>query len=232
MSTQTLEDLYNEGLQIIKDNKLHQISEPENIPYEIMDDDQQEVLHYYYQVSSYLKKNKIVEKWSNKVINKFKSFPNGTKYEIEFTEGPQDEITEQEKMFDRVAYLEKFISSQSDEKTTINEMLKYELQLNDKELRIIVNNDINLVLYVFRVGATYDIFKKAFMSTEYIDKSNNLNEYMRTLINKKYLKQFISIDIHSIRIEKTGYIKADELEKLKDNKTIQKNTLIYTELSY
>lgn len=232
MSTQTLEDLYNEGLEIIRDNKLHQVTEPDHVPYELMDDYQQEIFHYYYQVDSYLKKNKIVDKWSDKVIDRFKTYPNGAKFEIEFTEGSPDEITEQEKMFERVAYLEKFISSQSNEKTTKNEILKYELQLNDKELRIIANNDINLVLYVFRVGATYDIFKKAFMSTEYIDKSNNLNEYMRTLINRKYLKQFISIDMHSIKIVKTGYIKADELEKLKDNKTIQKNTLIYTELSY
>ena len=231
MSTQTLPELYEEGLEIIKQHGLHQLSVPEDIPYDEMDVHQQDTVHFYHQVDSYLKENKIVENWTNKVVSTLQALPNSTKLELDFTAGPPNGIEEQEKILKRVAYLEKLLLVNTVAKTTKKDVYQYELKLNDKELRIIVDNDPGLVLYVFREGTTYDIFKKALRDGEYTETKNNLNEYMRTLKNIKYLHQFVKIDMHLISIEKSGYIKLDELEKLKANKYIQKNTLTYTELS-
>lgn len=233
MSTQTLEELYQEGLEIIRDNKLHQIEAPENIVYDMMDDYQQDIFEYYYQVDDYLEKHKIVENWTNKVLLVFKSLPNGTKLEIDFTAGAPDSMTEQEKMLKRSAYLEKLLSTHAEPKELNNtELLKYVLKLNDRELRIIIENNESLVLYVFREGKVYDLFKKAYDKNGYTNQKKNMNEYMRSIKKVGYLKQFVTIDMHMINIDKSGYIKAKDLEKLKAHNQIKKNTLTYTDISY
>lgn len=235
MSTQTdlyskLQNLYLEGLGIIKEQGLHQLEYLPDIDPEDMTEKQAELLHEMDIQDYFLSSNNVLKEWSYKVLEVLKRLPNGIKYEIEFT-SDRPSAFEQNKIIRRVKYLERLILEHKEKMKESKELYRYELRLEDKELRILTD-DVNLVLYVFREGATYDIFKKAFSIGELIDNKNNLNEYLRTLINVKYLHQFITINIHSIIINKIGYIKSDELEKLTNNKTIQKNTLTYTDISY
>lgn len=217
MSTQTLEDLYKEGLSIIIDNRLHQYPAPDDsLQHDEMNEYQQYIHDSYYTVCIAMENDDKVNQWSNSVIECLKTYPDAMKLIMEFT-SDYSNTPEIAKFLRRVRYVEKVLSQYP------SLGVAYSVELYENHLIIVLSNK-KYIYHTFKDSRLLQPIN-LLLSKGCIDKSDLIKLDKRTNNDpKQVFKQVLSKECSDLVfdtskraklcIKQNGKLHKEDIERL------------------